>query len=64
MTIGKAVKDALKQWTDGKVKSKDGDDDDTGRNFSQVLIWDMNDPETKLKEGGINPIIETKQIPI
>ena len=35
MTIGKAVKDALKQWTDGKVKSKDGDDDDTGRNFSK-----------------------------
>ena len=53
MTIGKAVKDALKQWTDGKVKSKDSDDDDTGRNFPSANMG-YERSETKLKEGGIN----------
>ena len=50
MTIGKAVKDALKQWTDGKVKSKDSDDDDTGTNFSSANMG-YERPETKLKRG-------------
>jgi len=51
MTIGKAVKDALKQWKDGRVKGDDDGDDSADKKGFASANMGFDRPETELKRG-------------